>query len=120
MVKSSGQLPARKLVLSFSLAFFAIAVCGPVVGAEPQPKRQGELIHLLIQDCGSCHGLTLKGGLGPALLPQSLADKDDDFLTDIILYGVPGTPMPPWEIEISKDEASWLVKRMKEGNINDR
>ncbi|MDH3335589.1 MAG: cytochrome c [Rhodospirillaceae bacterium] len=101
------------------MAIFAMAACGPATGNEPKPQRQGELVHLLVQDCGSCHGLTLKGGLGPALLPQNLTNKDDDLLSDIILYGVPGTPMPPWEFEISKDEAIWLVRRMKEGNINE-
>ncbi|MDH5488509.1 MAG: cytochrome c [Rhodospirillaceae bacterium] len=120
MMKPSGQSPARKLTASISLAFFAMVICSPATSGEPEAKRQGELIHQLIQDCGSCHGLTLKGGLGPALLPQDLINKDDERLTDIILYGVPGTPMPPWEFEISKEEASWLVKRMKEGNINER
>lgn len=31
------------------------------------PEREKELETLLYQDCGSCHGMTLKGGLGPAL-----------------------------------------------------
>jgi hypothetical protein len=40
--------------------------------ADPTPRqRQKELIHLVRQDCGSCHGMTLQGGLGPALLPAN-------------------------------------------------
>ena len=77
--------------------------------------RQDELMHRLRHDCGSCHGMTMKGGLGPALLPAALAGKPDDALVDIILTGIPGTPMPPWAFEVSRDEATWLVRRMKEG-----
>ena len=35
-------------------------------------QRISELNNLLIQDCGSCHGMTMKGGLGPALTPEVL------------------------------------------------
>jgi len=83
--------------------------------AEPEAARQADLIYRLTQDCGSCHGMTLKGGLGPPLLPTTLADKSDDVLVEVILNGLPGTPMPPWAFEITPDEAAWLVRRLKEG-----
>lgn len=86
-------------------------------GAGPPPARQADLLHLLRQDCGSCHGLTLKGGLGPPLLPASLAPKEREGLAQIILSGVPGTPMPPWAFEIAPDEALWLADRLKRGDI---
>ena len=72
-------------------------------------------MHLLKQDCGSCHGLTMKGGLGPALLPASLRGKDEDALVSIILDGVPGTPMPPWRFELSNGDAVWLVRQLAQG-----
>lgn len=83
--------------------------------AEPSPSRQAELLHRLKHDCGSCHGMTMKGGLGPPLLPIAIAGKTDDVLMDVILRGVPGTPMPPWNFELSNGEAQWLVRRLKEG-----
>jgi cytochrome c55X len=83
--------------------------------AEPAAERQGELLYRLRQDCGSCHGLTLKGGLGPPLLPANVAKRDDAHLVDVILDGIPGTPMPPWAFEISRGEAEWLVRRLKAG-----
>lgn len=83
--------------------------------AAPPAERQAELLHRLKHDCGSCHGMTLKGGLGPALLPRTLADKPNEGLVEVILFGLPGTPMPPWDFEIRRDEANWLVERMKEG-----
>ncbi len=82
---------------------------------DPAPPRQHELIDRLRHDCGSCHGLTLKGGLGPPLLPAQIADKPDDYLVDVILFGIPRTAMPPWEFEINRGEAEWLVRHMKRG-----
>lgn len=76
---------------------------------EPSPDRQSTLRNMLNHDCGACHGLTLKGGLGPALLPEALAGKPDDFLISTILNGRPGTAMPPWQPFMNRDEAAWLV-----------
>ena len=102
---------AERLVLL--LALLPVAAWA----ADPPPERQTELIHLLRQDCGSCHGLTLKGGLGPPLLPVSLAAQDSEGLAQVILEGVPGTPMPPWAFEIAPEEALWLAGRLKRGDL---
>jgi cytochrome c55X len=83
--------------------------------ADPPAERQEELLYRLRQDCGSCHGMTLKGGLGPALLPDALAARSEPDLAAVILNGVPGTPMPPWDFEISGDEARWLARQLKRG-----
>ncbi len=78
-------------------------------------QRQQELIHLLKQDCGSCHGMTLKGGLGPSLLPQQLKNKPTALLENTILYGREGTAMPPWENLLTKQEVQWLTKQIQQG-----
>ena len=83
--------------------------------AEPTAKRQQELKHLLKHDCGSCHGMTLKGGLGPALLPENLNSKADEVLKQTILHGRPPTPMPPWKGILSEDDVEWLVTLLREG-----
>lgn len=83
--------------------------------AEPNSARQKELLHLLRQDCGSCHGLTLKGGLGPSLLPDQLRGKPLEYLTTTILDGHPGTAMPPWRGLLSATEARWLAELLSEG-----
>lgn len=95
-------------------AALLLVVAGARAGELP-PERRAELLHLLRQDCGSCHGMTLKGGLGPPLLPAALADKDVEALVGIVLDGVPGTPMPPWRPELSEEEARWLVAKLLEG-----
>ena len=79
------------------------------LAGEPSTDRQSTLRNMLKHDCGACHGLTLKGGLGPALLPEALAGKPDDFLISTILNGRKGTAMPPWQQFINHDEAAWLV-----------
>ena len=78
-------------------------------------KRQEELHYLLKQDCGSCHGMRLLGGLGPALLPENLAAATVEDLTAVILQGRPGTAMPPWKALLSEADARWLSQQLKTG-----
>ena len=103
------------ILIGILLASVSIARADEISGIEPDQSRASELVYTLRQDCGSCHGLTLKGGLGPALLPADLADKDEEGLVDTILFGRPGTPMPPWNNQLTEKEAKWLVRLLKEG-----
>ena len=80
-----------------------------------KPERQNELVHLVRQDCGSCHGMQLRGGLGPALTPEMLKDKPVESLVSTILHGRPGTAMPPWNTFLSEAEAAWIVNSLQKG-----
>lgn len=80
--------------------------------AEPDSRRQSELMHLLRHDCGSCHGLTLAGGLGPPLTAQALAGYSREGLIAVIRHGRPGTPMPPWDGLLSDEDVAWLADTM--------
>ena len=92
-------------------ALVALASVSPA--AEIPPQRQAELEHMVIQDCGSCHGLTMKGGLGKPITPEALAGYDPEGLAAIILDGVPGTAMPPWRPLITEAEALWVADYLK-------
>ena len=92
-------------------------LCAANVLAEPAAQRQDELVYLLMHDCGSCHGLHLAGGLGPALKPDRLAGKPLQLLVATILDGRPGTAMPPWRPFISEDEARWLARGLLQGSL---
>lgn len=85
----------------------------------PSASRRSELVTLVRQDCGSCHGLTLKGGLGPALLPETLRDKPAFSLKATILNGRPGTAMPPWQRFLSDADADWIVEHLQKGFPHD-
>ena len=88
--------------------------------ADISASRQDELMQLLTQDCGSCHGLTRKGGLGPALTREALNGKAPVMLREVILHGRPGTPMPPWKSFMNAQEADWLVQVLIEGKTDAR
>ena len=82
---------------------------------EPAPTRRAELLNLIRQDCGSCHGMTLAGGLGLPLTPDALRDKSPEALQQTILYGRGGTPMPPWAPFMTEAEAGWIVETLLKG-----
>jgi len=97
------------------LAGLAVLFLALPAWAAPDAARQNELEHMVRQDCGSCHGMTLKGGLGSPLLPNNLAGKDKAFLAAIILDGRPGTAMPPWRGMLSDEDVDWIVDYLKRG-----
>jgi len=103
---------AALFVCAGSLAAASVGVSN---AGDISRDRQDELLYVLEQDCGSCHGLTMKGGLGPSLLSARLADRKADDLAAIILDGVPGTPMPPWRPLMKPQEALWLAQILKSG-----
>ena len=85
--------------------------------AEVTNERQQQLTHLLKHDCGSCHGLKLNGGLGPALTAAALSTKSDEMLRETILQGRNGTPMPPFANSLSLHEVNWLIAYMRSGVV---
>ena len=105
-------LKVNLLLITLLTPLFASAEINSI-----SPERQQELTHLLKQDCGSCHGMTLKGGLGPALLPESLADKPDHVLIGVIKYGRETLAMPAWDGILNTTEIEWLVIELKAGNF---
>lgn len=76
-------------------------------------RRAAELEHLVVQDCGSCHGLTLSGGLGHPITSDLMRDYDRIDLRDIILDGIPGTAMPPWRPLLTELEALWIADYLR-------
>jgi cytochrome c55X len=89
--------------------------CLPASADPPTPERQRQLVHLVRQDCGACHGLTLRGGLGSALTPEVLRGKPTDSLVATVLHGRPGTAMPPFKSLLSEAEARWIIAQLMNG-----
>ncbi|WP_299848904.1 cytochrome c [uncultured Roseovarius sp.] len=94
----------------------ALLFCAaPALAGEVAAVDAIALERLVRQDCGSCHGLSLKGGLGPDLRPDALQHYDHETLETVILDGVPGTAMPPWRPLLSEDEAQWIATYLLTG-----
>lgn len=101
------ELTAFPVRLMVALTFKLAAL--PALAGDVAPERAAKLERLVRQDCGSCHGMTLEGGLGTKLTPEALAGADPDTIAGIILDGVPGTPMPPWRPLLTEREAKWIA-----------
>ena len=100
----------RELVaIALALAAFP-ALAGGLPSEDLSPGRAAELERLVRQDCGSCHGMTLKGGLGSDLRAETLAGTAPEALAEIVLDGIPGTAMPPWRPLLSEGEALWIAE----------
>ncbi|MBL4750529.1 MAG: cytochrome c [Amylibacter sp.] len=87
-----------------------VVLFGTPASAGVSDQRVLELKHMVLQDCGSCHGLTRKGGLGGPLTYEALKDTPPEVLESTILNGIPGTAMPRWRPLLSEDDARWIVK----------
>lgn len=104
-----------KLLLMIIMFIFYVTGYATDAYQNISKQRRAELHNLLIQDCGSCHGMTMKGGLGPALTPEVLKHKSRQMVEVTILQGRPGTPMPPWQSILSNEEVRWLVDALYSG-----
>lgn len=97
------------------LASGAMAQSPNPASTPPSAERQQELVRMVRQDCGSCHGLHLTGGLGSPLTPEALAGKPLDSMVSTIYRGRPGTPMAPWSAMLSEGDALWIAQQLFAG-----
>ncbi len=93
----------------------ALVLATPVLANGIPDTERKELIRLVRQDCGSCHGMTLQGGLGTPLTREALADRSVETLAATILYGRPGSAMPPWKTLLSEQQANWIAEQLLSG-----
>ena len=114
----------RKIAITAIIGLIHLSSHADLIGVNNannplSSKRIDELKYLVKQDCGSCHGMLFKGGLGPALLPKNLSSLTNKQVADIILYGMPATAMPPWQGILSMQEAMWIARSLKTGSLSD-
>ena len=76
----SPKLRATALTLAVAGTALAGAWCTPRRPMRrprrSMPRASGPLLRMVRRDCGSCHGMRLTGGLGPALTPQALVERE--------------------------------------------
>ena len=102
---------------SFIIAVLLLTLAANVLSADiaPGPERQRELVRLVRQECGFCHGLRLTGGLGSPLTAAAMQGKPGETMVAVILHGIPGTAMPGWQPFLSEPDAVWIVNALQEG-----
>ena len=108
-------LPHPFWLLLLVMLMCGVSVATAVAAAETTPQRARQLAYMVRQDCGSCHGMTLAGGLGPSLLPPALAGKPAGYLKHVILNGSAGTAMPGWSPLLSETDAVWIAEHLLSG-----
>lgn len=106
---------SRHAVSRLGLALASLLLISADLAAAPDAERQAQLEHLLVQDCGSCHGLRLTGGLGPAITRDALSGKPRENLIATVTHGRPGTAMPGWNALLDEQDIVWLVDLLLEG-----
>jgi len=116
--------PFKLLLLTVAMAALTLAVtlaqaagqgAGGPPAMAPGAERQKQLVQMVRHDCGSCHGLTLAGGLGPALTPAALAHQSPHYLKLAILHGRDNSPMPAWYPLLSEADAAWIAEQLLGG-----
>jgi len=114
-VKLAAVAAAGMAILS-GASLMALAAASANASGTITNERRAELRNFLEQDCGSCHGLRMAGGLGPPLQPTAIENKPVQFLAATIQFGRPGTAMPPWGAFFTEEETLWLARELKGQN----
>ena len=102
-------------VLALVLVPMALSPSMAATMAPPSLARQQALVHVVRQDCGSCHGMRLTGGLGSPLTATLMRERPLTTLVATILQGRPGTPMPGWQGMLSEQDAWWIAAQLQAG-----
>lgn len=68
-------------------------------------------------DCGSCHGIELKGGLGPALTPDVLKYTPAEAVAQWIANGRAERGMPAWSALLTPVEIRYIAQGLKKGTF---
>ena len=106
------QLPAEDLraLIAYTRSLHVEKSAPPTQAALSMGKA------LFVATCASCHGDTGAGNgpaagvLAPAPTNFHLKKPSQARAWDVIANGVPGTAMPPWQIQLNEDERRALVE----------
>ncbi len=90
------------LELALAASFFAIAA--------DMARAQAEPAALYREQCVACHGEQRLGGMGPALLPESLQRLKPAEATAVITQGRQATQMPAFADKLSAEQIAALAK----------
>ena len=132
---------ARGLLLAFGIpGFFVLTAMSTLADSSPSPNSSGSAATgttalpgdptkgetVYGQNCATCHGASLEGGIGPAFnpiekLPGVSNPLDPAYLIDTITNGktTGSKVMPAWKDKLSeqdiKDVASYIIQLNRSG-----
>lgn len=109
------MIRSRHAVFGLGLTLMSLLPISAALADGPTVERQAQLDNLLLQDCGSCHGLRMTGGLGPALTRDALTHTPRESLIATVSHGRPGSAMPGWNALLDEQDIAWLVDRLLQG-----
>ena len=90
-----------------------------IISATPSAPDQSSLSgsQVFVSVCGSCHGESGEGGVGPALNTQEFQDKyDDQAMFDTISNGHEATTMIAWGEILTSEQITELVQFIRHLN----
>lgn len=103
------------------IAALGLVMVGTFIGCQPQTKEQTkgqqteevalEPDQTYLNNCASCHGQSLEGGLGPSL--NKIGSKlNKEQISDIIKNGKNSMPSQPQVSDDARDKLSeWLAEK---------
>ena len=80
--------------------------------AQSSPQRT-DASALYLQHCSACHGEQRTGGMGPALLPESLARLRPAEALEVITQGRQATQMPGFSSQLTPAELTALAGHIR-------
>ncbi|HEU5295069.1 MAG TPA: cytochrome D1 domain-containing protein [Burkholderiaceae bacterium] len=93
------------------LALCIGASAWPLAQAQTPPAAVASDASLLYQQhCAACHGTQRTGGMGPALLPESLERLRKPDALKVITSGRTATQMPPFGDKLKADDVAALAQ----------
>jgi mono/diheme cytochrome c family protein/DNA-binding beta-propeller fold protein YncE len=105
---------AGQLALSAGLLWMGLDLAHAQSAPAPTTTATVDAAALFQQHCASCHGTQRTGGMGPALLPESLERLRRPDALKVIGEGRPATQMPGFAATLSSTEiaalAGWIYQ----------
>jgi len=93
----------RSCIVAAASAAAAVFAAPAALAASPDAAQ------LFATHCAACHGIERFGGIGPALLPESLERLRKPAAADTIANGRIATQMPPFGALLAKPDIDALV-----------
>lgn len=100
----------------FALLFFSIF---PFARGEIADSNINKIRDLYTLHCSKCHGSDQLGGMGPALIKESLAELNKDQILKVISEGRPLTQMPSYKDILSSEQISMISEYLLEPSSKD-